>query len=546
MGAWNGDRAVGSTRGGRDRFPERGPRPGVGRFWYRMDGLFRYAQGMDAYVWAVALYRDGRLAEAETACRALLVAHGRTVERFTLLGDILQSQGKFKESVGAYRDGLQCDDGHLPAWYGAGCGFNNLLEYGGAIPCWERALAIDPDHVATHHNYGKSLFELGETDLALAQFRAAMKKEENPLSLSSIATSIPASPTATHQDVLEARRRWAARCLPVAAPPVARRRAPGERIRIGYLSAFFGSENWMKPVWGIIDEHDRSRFELLLISDTPLADCKSYRPNPEDQFVDITGLSNDDAADRIEGLGLDLLIDLNSSSTVQRLGFVARKPAPILVAWFNLYAASGIVAYDYLIGDESVVRPEEEPYYTERIARVAGCYLTYRVQYPVPEVASAPCLRNGYLTFGSFASLHKLNPGVIAAWGEILRRAPTAHLLLKNGLLQRTTVVDYIRKAFVAQGVAGERLHFSGRSSHFDFLEAYGEVDVALDPFPYNGGTTTSEALWQGVPVICFDGDRWAARQGVSLLRAAGLEEFAAADLGGYVDMNLASTINSR
>ncbi len=292
----------------------------------------------------------------------------------------------------------------------------------------------------------------------------------------------------------------------------------------------------MKPVWGIIDEHDRSRFQIVLISDTPLADCKSYRPNPLDEFVDITGLTNDNAADRIEGLGLDLLIDLNSYSTVERLGLVARKPAPILVAWFNLYAASGIAAYDYLIGDETVVKPSEEEFYTEKIARVTGCYLTYRVQYPAPEVVPAPYLRNGFMTFGSFASLHKLNPGVIAAWAEILRRAPSARLLLKNGLLQRTTVVDYIRKAFVAHGVGAERVQFSGRSSHFDFLGAYGEVDVALDPFPYNGGTTTSEALWQGVPVICFEGDRWAARQGVSLLRAAGLEEYAAGDLRGYVE----------
>lgn len=482
------------------------------------------------------MFEARRFAEAESACRALLEKRGPSARVCTLLGDSLQSQGRFKESVGAYRDGLRCDEGHLRAWYGAGCGFNNLLEYAGAIPCWERALAIDAEHVATHHNFGKSLFELGETDLALAHFRTAMKKEENPLSLSSIATMIPASPTATHQDVLRARRRWAEQCLPTARPPASRRRDPGERVRIGYLSAFFGSENWMKPVWGIIDEHDRRRFQIVLISDTPLADCKSYRPNPLDAFVDITGLTNDNAADRIEGLGLDLLIDLNSYSTVERLGLVARKPAPILVAWFNLYAASGIAAYDYLIGDEWVVKPHEEEFYTEKIARVTGCYLTYRVQYPVPEVAPAPYLRNGYLTFGSFASLHKLNPGVIAAWGEILRRAPSARLFLKNGLLQRTTVMDYIRKAFVAQGVAAERLQFSGRSSHFDFLAAYGEVDVALDPFPYNGGTTTSEALWLGVPVICFDGDRWASRQGVSLLRAAGLEEFAAGDLRGYVE----------
>ena len=182
-------------------------------------------------------------------------------------------------------------------------------------------MAIDPDHVETHHNYGKSLINFWEANLALAHFGATMKKEENPLSLSSIATSIPASLMAIRQDVLEARRRWVERCLPGAAPPGARRRDPGERVQIGYLSAFFGSAKWIKPVWGIIDEHDRSRFHIVVISDTPLADCKSYLSNPFDKFVDITGLCDDHAAHRIEKLGLDLLIDLNITVRWSGLGW---------------------------------------------------------------------------------------------------------------------------------------------------------------------------------------------------------------------------------
>jgi predicted O-linked N-acetylglucosamine transferase (SPINDLY family) len=291
----------------------------------------------------------------------------------------------------------------------------------------------------------------------------------------------------------------------------------------------------MKPVWGLLNHHDRSRFELFLLSDCPRSACAGYQQHPSDHFLDISALSNEEAADRIAQLQLDLLIDLNGYSQIDRLPFIARKPAPLVAGWFNLYATSGIPAYDYLIGDPHVIHPGEESHYSETILRVPGSYLTFQVQYEVPAVAPPPFLANGHLTFGCFASHHKLNPAVLAAWAEILRRAPHSRLVLKNSLLHRPSVRQHLLDAFEAHGIAPDRLSCSGRAPHYDFLAAYADVDVALDPFPYNGGTTTMEALWQGVPVLCFDGDRWAARQGVSLLRNAGLPQFAAPDLPTYI-----------
>jgi predicted O-linked N-acetylglucosamine transferase (SPINDLY family) len=219
------------------------------------------------------------------------------------------------------------------------------------------------------------------------------------------------------------------------------------------------------------------------------------------------------------------------------LGLYPLRPAPILVGWFNLYATSGLACFDYLIGDEHVIPAREEPYYAERILRVPHCYLTFQVDYPVSDVAPPPVLATGQLTIGCLASQHKITDHVVQTWAEVLRRSPGVRLLIRNATLSRPEHQDHLAERFARQGISRERLCLEGPAEHYEFLQTYDRIDLALDTFPYSGGTTTMEALWQGVPVVTFDGDRWASRTSVSLLRAAGLDEFVGRDRAEYLEI---------
>jgi predicted O-linked N-acetylglucosamine transferase (SPINDLY family) len=181
-----------------------------------------------------------------------------------------------------------------------------------------------------------------------------------------------------------------------------------------------------------------------------------------------------------------------------------------------------------------VIPAEEERYYGEPIVRVPGSYLAFRVFYPVPDIVPPPCLSTGYVTFGSFASAYKLTEPTIAAYAAILRDAPASRMVLRNRTLDEAPNRAALVGRFARYGVAADRLTLEGGTEHFDFLRGYDRVDVALDTFPYNGGTTTAEALWQGVPVLTCNGDRWAGRTSRSLLLAGELDEWVAADLAGF------------
>jgi protein O-GlcNAc transferase len=458
--------------------------------------------------------------------------------------DALHQGRQYHDATTAYRRVLQADPSLFEAWYGLGCASASLTAYGDAVAALRHAVSLRPDAIGARCNLAEALFQLGEADAAVAEYSQAADAGDpavRAIALGALACIAPGCPSLDHAAVRAVRERWAASVghgiRPIGSMPGRQPR----KLRIGYLSAFFGARNWMKPVWGVINRHDRDRFEVHLLSDGADPSAGSgYVDHPEDRIWRTGGLSNADLAQRVREAGLDVLVDLNGYSRQPRLALFLHRPAPLQITWFNMYATSGIAGYDLLVGDAAVVTPDEEQHYCERIVRVPGSYLAFEVRYPVPDVAPPPSLRNGWLTFGSFASAHKITDRVVAAWTRILLGAPAARLLLRNQLLQEPSNAMSLTARFARHGVAPDRLVLQGGAEHFDFLRGYYAIDIALDTFPYNGGTTTTEALWQGVPVLTFNGDRWASRTSRSLLLAAGMPEWVAEDETAFVARGVA------
>jgi predicted O-linked N-acetylglucosamine transferase (SPINDLY family) len=481
------------------------------------------------------LIASGRHAESAPILQKALSLLPNDAGLYCDLGDALEKLKRLEEASGAYRNALRLNPKLARAWYSAGFVESALRAYPIAMACFRKALEIRPDWHEAQHNLARAHFEMGEVDEALALFRKAAEGSVPALPDAMIAVVIPGSPASDNQAILDARMAWANRYLP-SSPPRYKTSTRQGPLRIGYFSSFFHHDNWMKPVWGLINQHDRDAFEIHLFSSVPASKIgPGYRAHDSDRVHDISGLSNQGAVRQIAEAAVDVLVDLNGYSDMRRLPLFSLRPAPVIAGWFNIFATTGMRCYDYLIGDDQVIPAEEERFYTEKILRVPGSYLSFEVGYAVPGVVDPPCLFGSPVAFGCLAPQYKITPEVIATWCQILADCPGATLLLKSKALGSQSVAEYVTAEFSKRGVASERLRLEGPADHFAFLEAYNRIDIALDTFPYNGGTTTTEAIWQGVPVIAFWGDRWVARTSASILRAANLGRFVADSRDAYI-----------
>jgi predicted O-linked N-acetylglucosamine transferase (SPINDLY family) len=205
----------------------------------------------------------------------------------------------------------------------------------------------------------------------------------------------------------------------------------------------------------------------------------------------------------------------------------SRKPAPVQVTWIGYPATTGLSAIDYKIVDSYTDPPGlTERYYTEKLVRLDDCYLCYLPDRESPEIGSLPALSNGYITFGSFNNFAKVTPGVMQLWAGIMRAVPDSRLVLKANSLSDTETKKYVMNIYDQEGISGERIELCGwEPSSKVHMETYNRIDIALDTFPYNGTTTTCEALYMGVPVVSLAGSSYASRTGISLLSNVGLTE---------------------
>jgi predicted O-linked N-acetylglucosamine transferase (SPINDLY family) len=456
--------------------------------------------------------------------------------------DRLHFEKRLAEAVAHYREALARDAALFDAWHGLGFALGTQEEHGAAIEALRAALALQPDAVRLRVNLGESLFALGHVSEAVREYqRAAADRdpEARALALRNIACIAPGDPALDNQAVLRARQLWAA-SEAAAIQPSRPGWHPGAKVRVGYLSSFFGARNWMKMFMGTINAHDRDRFEVHLIATggLPSADA-GYRDHPDDRIWDIGDISNAELADHIAEAQIDVLVDLNGYSDLPRMPLLLHRAAPLQLAWANMYATTGFKTVDCVIGDPWTIPPEEEPFCIERVRRVPQTYLAFEVLYPVPDVAPPPFASTGHVTFGSLMSAYKITSQVIESWSRILRGVAGSRLLLRNRALSRPSNRADILARFAANGIDAARLSLEGGGEHLDFLRTYDRIDIALDAFPYNGGTSTAEALWQGVPLLTFNGDRWASRTSRSILVAAGLDCWVAEDQPAFEVMGI-------
>jgi protein O-GlcNAc transferase len=486
-----------------------------------------------------ALLRLHRLKEAlpllQTAHLALpkdpdILVDGADVAR--LMGGLDVAADTYSEARKLGATGFQIDFGEASI-------FQERKQWLKAIEIWEKIDASFPNNPHVLHNLGKAWHELGETDKAVTLMQTAFEIGGETASLVTLALLAPHAGICNHEDVKRIRIKLGERLKQIEGNPpdnINKINHSG-RINIGYISAFFHRPNWMKPVWAMLNNHDREKFVIHLFADgapDKIDQEGGYISHEADKIYDIRKLNNRELAKLISDCEIDVLVDLNSYSATSRLGLWAAKPAPLTIGWFNLYATSGLPGIEWLVGDEVAIHPQEEKFYTEKIVRLNQSYLTFQVKYNTPDVDFPD---NEIFTFGCLGSGYKITPEVRAAWIQILQTAKDTRLIVRNKVLDEDAHRKRFLNFFTEAGIEADRIILLGSAEHHEFLQTYGKIDLALDTFPYNGGTTTTEAIWQGVPVVCFSGDRWISRTSATILHFGELNQFIGANVNEYIDL---------
>jgi predicted O-linked N-acetylglucosamine transferase (SPINDLY family) len=488
---------------------------------------------------AEALLATGRLDGAVAAYRRALELEPENTAAQGALAEALLARGEFTEAAERFgrlahsrpEDGAACN--------GLGCARLGLGDLDGAVAAYRAALRVTPDLAMVRCNLGVAYKDQGKLAEAQACYREAVELDPAaPAFGSAHASSCLYDPNAAPTSILAEHRGWAARHAPPAAAFNAWENNPDpeRRLRVAYLSPDFRSHAVAYFVLPLLAAHDSAQVEAFCYADVADPDGVTAQTRARaHHWREVYGLPTERLASLIRDDRIDILVELAGHTAGNRLAVLALKPAPVQVGYLGYPATTGLCQIDYRLGDAVTDPPGEPTPYAEELVRLPGAFCCYGPAANAPPVGPLPALRDGRVTFGSLQCLPKLNGAVLDLWCRVLEAVPGSRLLVSRNTL-RGEAADRLRREFRRRGAADERVVFH-RTEPVDLrhLLAYHEIDVALDVFPWNGHTTTCEALWMGVPVIALRGDRHSARMAASVLTAAGMEDWVADTADDYV-----------
>ena len=490
----------------------------------------------------IALRDLGKLDEAIACYRRALDLRPDFAEAHYNLGNAIRDQGNLDEAIACYRRALELKPDYAEAHSNLGNALKDQGNLDEAIACYRRALELKPDYAEAHNNLGNAFKDQGNLDQAIACYRRALElKADYAVAHSNLLYTLQYCTGVTPEALAEAHaayERQHAAPLSGAVPRHEKIHDSRGQPRLGFVSPDLGRHPVGYFLVRVLENLSQEQHETICYSDRIVKDSLTYRLQAAaTQWRDVFGMSDERLAEQIRADRIDILFDLAGHTAHNRLLVFARKPAPIQVSWIGYVGTTGLHAMDYILADRHEIPPEAEPYYCERVLRLPDGYVCYDPPDYAPPVSPLPALQKQYVTFASFNNPAKIGPGVVAVWARILRSLPQARLVLKYKGMGDPTVAGRLAKMFAQHGIDPCRVAFLGRSPHADLLEHYRRVDIGLDPFPYNGGLTTCEALWMGVPVITCPGETFAGRHSLTHLSNVGLTQTIAHNLDEYVNL---------
>jgi predicted O-linked N-acetylglucosamine transferase (SPINDLY family) len=484
-----------------------------------------------------ALRQKRRLDDAANAYREAIRIDPNFAAAHINLGNILLETSKFEQAIEAYRRALQLAPENAAAHYNLGIALRKSGFLDDAAAAYREAIKLKADQAEVFHELGLVLRDQGLHDESIAAARRAVAlKPDSPHFHSNLILRLHYHPESTPALLLHEARQWgrkhSAKFAQTGRPPAndPDRHRP---LKIGYVSPDFRNHPVGRFILPLMEGHDARQFQIHCYARTDGADEMTRRIRSCARvWRDTVGMSDEQLAEQIRADGIDLLVDLSSHTAFNRLLVFARKPAPVQVTYLAYPGTTGIETMDYRITDDYLDPPGiSDEFYCETSVRVKS-YWCYRSPIEDLEVTAPPAAKAGFVMFGCLNAFRKVTTATLETWSTVLSAVPNSQILIHaEAGSHRRRVQDF----FQARGIDPRRIAFTAMLPLKQYMQQYSRIDIALDPFPFGGGTTSCDALWVGVPVITLLGRTAVGRGGVSILSNAGFADFIAGDTADYI-----------
>ena len=459
-------------------------------------------------------------------------------EAYNGMGDANEKLGNKNDALKNYQKATEIKPDYAEAYNSLGTLYSNLSKFDESLSNYKKAIRLNTNYEKAYNNLGNLLSNLGKFDEATNAYKQAIKiKPDYPKAYSNLLLNLIYKTDFDLNYYLSEAKKFRLNCKTIKKLKFTYKYETNpKKLRVGFVSADFGNHPGGYFTLGLLRELRKKNFELVAYPTIERKDELSHHFKPLfSKWRLIKKKDDENVVKQIINDGIHILIDLQGHSAKNRLPIFIYKPAPVQVTWLG-QGSTGISEIDYFIGSNHVTPKDEEKHYVEKVLRLPEISQCFTPPDFDLKIENLPAIKNNFITFGCVNKLAKVNDDVIALWSKILLSVPNSKLLLKNKLLNSKEIIDTTIQRFKKQNVKKEQLILEGESkTRKELLNIYSKIDIALDPFPFQGNTTSIEALWMGVPIITLKGNRYISHFGESINSNLNMSNWIAENCEDYI-----------